>query len=94
MSAEYDAVDCLTRVLVHACRKLGEAGRPEEAGRLAAEAWVVLRAHYPRQALHLDGVMHHAARLEHEREHRNGPTTPAQAAIGTATMEGHHRAHG
>lgn len=73
MSAEYDAVDCLTRVLVRACRKLGEAGRPEEAGRLAADAWVVLRAHYPRQALHLDGAMHHSARLETNTNTAKGP---------------------
>ncbi|HEX7353943.1 MAG TPA: DUF2249 domain-containing protein [Mycobacteriales bacterium] len=57
-------MDALTRVVVRACRQLGEAGEPEAAGRLAATAWVVVRAGHPRQARHLDGVMHHIARLE------------------------------
>jgi uncharacterized protein (DUF2249 family) len=64
-------VAALTKVLVRACRKLGEAGRPQEAGRLAADAWVAVRSHYPRQAEHLDGVMHHTARLEQQQAERD-----------------------
>jgi len=35
VSAEQDAVDGLTRVLVRACRQLADAGQPRAAGRLA-----------------------------------------------------------
>jgi uncharacterized protein (DUF2249 family) len=71
-----DTVDILTRVLVRACRALGDAGQPQRAGRLAADAWVALRHTHVRQAQHLDGVMHHVARLEQQREDRpsNAPT--------------------
>ena len=62
---EPDVVDALTRALVRACRALGTAGHPHEAGRLAADGWVAVRGAHPRQAQHLDGVMHHIARLEH-----------------------------
>jgi uncharacterized protein (DUF2249 family) len=47
---ERDPVDALTRVLVRACRALAEAGRPRDAGRLAADAWKVLRHDHVRQA--------------------------------------------
>ena len=63
-----EVVDALTRVLVRACRKLAEAGEPRQAGRLAADAWTALRRPYPKQALHLDGAMHHIARLEQRLE--------------------------
>ena len=64
MPTESDVVDALTRILVRACRALGAAGHPYEAGRLAADGWVAVRGAHPRQAQHLDGVMHHIARLE------------------------------
>lgn len=64
MPTERDPVDLLTRTLVRACRALGEAGHPQEAGRLAADGWVAVRHTHPRQAQHLDGAMHHIARLE------------------------------
>lgn len=64
MPTEPQVVDALTRVLVRACRALGAAGHPREAGRLAADGWVAVRGAHPRQARHLDGVMHHIARLE------------------------------
>jgi hypothetical protein len=62
--AEQDPVDAVTRVLVRACRALAESGRPRDAGRLAADAWAALRRTHPRQAQHLDGAMHHIARVE------------------------------
>ena len=68
MPAEADLIDGLTRVLVRACRRLAEAGRPAEAGRLAADAWALVRRTHQRQALHLDGAMHHIARLEQQLE--------------------------
>jgi uncharacterized protein (DUF2249 family) len=72
---ESDAlVDGLTRTLARACRALAAAGHPHQAGRLAADAWVLLRSTHPDQAGRLDGTMHHTARLE-----KQSPTTPAPA---------------
>jgi uncharacterized protein (DUF2249 family) len=70
VSAEPDAVDGLTRVLVRACRQLADAGQPRAAGRLAADGWKLLRAAHPRQAMHLDGAMHHIARMETQLENQ------------------------
>lgn len=78
MRAERDLTDELTRVIVRACRKLAEAGQPAEAGRLAAQAWAALRATHPDQARHLDGAMHHIARLEQQLE-RAPAAAPANA---------------
>ncbi len=76
MPPEPDAlVDGLTRTVARACRQLAEAGHPHPAGRLAADAWVLLRSTHPAQAQRLDGAMHHAARLE-----KQHPTTPAPRA--------------
>jgi uncharacterized protein (DUF2249 family) len=66
-----DLVDGITRVLANACTQLAQAGRPHRAGRLAADAWVLLRHTHPAQAQRLDGTMHLAARLE-----QNLVTTP------------------
>lgn len=84
MSAEpvepVDPVDRLTRILVRACRNLAEAGEARRAGELAGEAWATLRRGHARQAQHLDGVMHHIARLEQNQEqgqlrtHQEGTT--------------------
>jgi uncharacterized protein (DUF2249 family) len=63
-----EPVDAVTRVLVRACRALAEAGQPRDAARLAADAWVALRHEHPRQAEHLNGVMHHIARVEQRME--------------------------
>ncbi|MHB1491722.1 MAG: DUF2249 domain-containing protein [Cellulomonas sp.] len=72
MPPEADAlVDGLTRTVARACRQLAEAGHPHQAGRLAADAWVLLRSTHPAQAQRLDGAMHHAARLE-----KQHPTAP------------------
>jgi uncharacterized protein (DUF2249 family) len=67
-SVDVDVIDGLTRVLVRACRGLAEAGRPADAGRLAADAWALVRRAHQRGAQHLDGVMHHIARLEQRLE--------------------------
>ncbi len=57
-------IDVVTGALVAAVRRLGEAGEPEAASRLAASAFVALRHAEPRLAERLNGVMHHLARLE------------------------------
>jgi uncharacterized protein (DUF2249 family) len=80
-----DVTDALTRVLVRACRKLAEAGRPQDAGRLAAEGWSVLRAGHPRQALHLDGAMHHIARIEQQLEART--TDPEENPVADQILD-------
>lgn len=89
MSTERDAVDALTRVLVRACRVLADVGRPHEAGRLAADAWVVVRRGYPRQARHLDGVMHHIARREQQMDHASASAAacPTRKVTSMATDE-------
>jgi hypothetical protein len=59
-----DAVERLTTALVRALRRLGAAGEPVEASRIAADAWSAVRHDHPRAADRLNGVMHHLARLE------------------------------
>ncbi|MGH3296079.1 MAG: DUF2249 domain-containing protein [Trebonia sp.] len=78
-------VDTLTRVLVRACHALAEAGEPRRAGLLAADGWVAVRHTHTRQAQHLDGAMHHIARLERQREDQ--PTTSVILA-GDPTRKG------
>ena len=76
MSAEtavHEPVDGLTRVLARACRQLAHAGQPAEAGRLAADAWALLRHTHPVQAQRLDGTMHHVALLETKSEATPAP---------------------
>lgn len=63
-------VDALTRVLVKACRQLGNAGHPSDASRIAAEGWSLLRGRYPGHAERINGVMHYLARLEDRFEAR------------------------
>jgi uncharacterized protein (DUF2249 family) len=63
-SAGRDAIDGLTRVLARACHQLAHAGEPERAGRLAADAWALIRHTHPVEAQRLDGTMHHVALLE------------------------------
>ncbi|MEO9256435.1 MAG: DUF2249 domain-containing protein [Tepidiformaceae bacterium] len=53
-------------VLIKALRGLGNAGHPEDANRLAARGWSVLRESHPREAEHINGVMHYLARLPAE----------------------------
>jgi hypothetical protein len=64
VSGSPDVVDGLTRVLAKACRRLGDAGHPEDAAALAAQGWALLRQVHPAQAERLDGTMHYLARLE------------------------------
>lgn len=59
-----DVIEGLTRVLAKACRQLGDAGHPRDAGKLAAAGWALLREDHPKQAERLDGTMHYVARLE------------------------------
>jgi hypothetical protein len=63
-SSSPDVVDGLTRVLAKACRRLGDAGHPEDAAALAAQGWALVRQVHPAQADRLDGTMHYLARLE------------------------------
>jgi uncharacterized protein (DUF2249 family) len=58
------AVDALATALIRSLRQLGEAGRPEAASRIAADAWSGVRRDEPRIADRINGVMHHLARLE------------------------------
>ena len=63
-SGDADVIDGLTRVLAKACRRLGDAGHPEDAAALAAQGWALVRKVHPAQADRLDGTMHYLARLE------------------------------
>lgn len=56
-------IEELTRVLARALRQLGDAGAPEAASRLAAQAWVTVRNSHRPQAERLAGVLHYLARL-------------------------------
>jgi uncharacterized protein (DUF2249 family) len=58
------AAEGLAGVLIKALRRLGTAGQPEAASRLAAEAYSSVRRTEPRIGSRIDGVMHHLARLE------------------------------
>jgi len=53
------AVAGLSRLLDRALRRLGEAGRTEEACRLAAAAWALLEGTWPREARRFDGTLHY-----------------------------------
>ena len=64
-------------VLVKTLRALGTTGAPVAANRLAARAWWVLKESNPREAEHINGVMHFLARLPDEpapREEQSMPT--------------------
>ncbi|MEO7131242.1 MAG: hypothetical protein ABIZ07_07695 [Dermatophilaceae bacterium] len=56
----------LTDVLVKTLRALGQAGHPDEANRLAARAWWILRDAHPREAERINGAMHFLSRLPAE----------------------------
>jgi hypothetical protein len=53
----------LTDLFCRGVRALARAGQPDEANRLAARAWWVLRETSPAGAEHVNGVMHFIARL-------------------------------
>jgi uncharacterized protein (DUF2249 family) len=63
VSTLQEPVPALTRLLSRAVRALGQAGRPVEASRLAADGWSVLRHEHPGDAERLNGVLHYLARL-------------------------------
>ncbi len=69
-------IDQLAGALVTALRRLGEAGEPVAASRIAATAWSAVRHDEPRIAERLNGVMHHLARLEASADAREGPSEP------------------
>jgi uncharacterized protein (DUF2249 family) len=56
-------VEALLKVLVRALRRLGETGHPEDASRLAAQAWSAIRHRQPVAAERLNGTMHYLSRL-------------------------------
>lgn len=58
-------------LFVKALRGLGDAGRAEEALRLAGKAWWVLKDENPREAEHVNGAMHYLARLPQEKPAAN-----------------------
>ena len=53
----------LTAVLAKSLRALGKAGQPDEASRLGAAGWSLLRHDQPREAEKINGTMHYLARL-------------------------------
>ena len=53
----------LTAVLAKSLRALGNAGQPDEASRLGADGWSLLRHDHPREAEKINGTMHYLARL-------------------------------
>ncbi len=53
----------VARILSQALRDLGDAGRPNDASRLAAQAWLVLRDVDEGRARRLNGLMHYLAGL-------------------------------
>ena len=55
--------DALLKVLVRALRRLGEAGYPEDANRLAARGWSAIRHRHPVAAERINGTMHYLSRL-------------------------------
>lgn len=59
MADDRDLVMLFTKAL----RKLGEAGQPEEASMLGAQAWWALKDSDPRGAERVNGTMHYLARL-------------------------------
>lgn len=96
--AESALVSALTRVLVRACRRLGKAGHPSDASRIAAEGWSLLWTSYPDDAERLNGVMHHLARLEErletlDHQPRPGAPVPAQDRLIDVRQETPKRRH-
>lgn len=55
--------DVVLKTTIRALRALGEAGRPDEASRIAAQGWSALRHSDPQTAERLNGTMHYLARL-------------------------------
>jgi len=77
----------LVALFVKALRRLGNAGEPEEASKLAAQAWWALKDTDPRAAEHVNGVMHYLAGLEESSraEEVQAEANPRQTARPTDT---------
>ncbi len=75
-TASAGAVSGIVRLFGRSLRALGEAGRSEEANRLAAEAWALLRDTAPTEAARLSGLMHGLARGSTTSRDRRSPTSP------------------
>mgnify|MGYP000920421397 CR=1 FL=1 len=60
---ETKALSDVTEVLIRALREVGKSGKPDQANRLAARAWLALRTEHPREAQQINGLMHFLARL-------------------------------
>lgn len=60
----HGANDALARILTRLLRVAGDAGQPEEANRLAGQAWSALRRVNPHAAQRINGSMHYLAKLE------------------------------
>lgn len=54
-----EPITAFAKVTARALRMLGDAGEKEKACELAAEAWSVLRADYPKEAERMNGVLHY-----------------------------------
>lgn len=52
----------LNRLLIRAVKALGDAGEPDLACRIAAEAWATLRKESLDEAERLNGVLHYLTR--------------------------------
>lgn len=64
MSVSDRSAETLADTLIQCLRRLGEAGEPQAASRLAAEAWTSVRHEMPLVGRRLENAMHHLARLE------------------------------
>jgi uncharacterized protein (DUF2249 family) len=80
-SPDLQLVAALTRVLARTLRKLGQAGEPWDASRLAAEGWSLLRSAAPADAERLNGAMHYLARLELLLEAEGHHDSPGAAKV-------------
>jgi len=65
--------DVVIKTTIRALRALGEAGRPDQASRIAARSWSQLRHSDPRTAERLNGTLHYLAELP---GHAITPPTP------------------
>jgi uncharacterized protein (DUF2249 family) len=74
-------VAALTRVFARTLRKLGQAGQPWDASRLAAEGWSLLRSASPPDAERINGAMHYLARLEQQFEAEGHHDSPGAVKV-------------
>lgn len=77
------ALATLTSVLADALRALANAGRAEEANRLAGRAYSALRREDPDQARRINALMHRLTRIPHTTQEQSMPTTDPQLDVRT-----------